>query len=292
MSRGSRGRVTRVRGRGGVRLAPRGPQWGPPGGGGSFVPGAPPDQEDERQSADPKDAPTPGADSAPGRLGGSQSRSRGSTRAVPTCCRSAAARLCSPAGRGAGGDSGRSRGTSPVYVTAAWRRPAWTPREGRPSAPRRRGHRRGLCLLARSVPLRRALRPAPQPRHPLALGWEPRRAAPSRPSMSHSVRARFPLPGLDGSPTGSRSDPRRPPRPKPRPLTGERAHPGAPHAAKCPRTPWGSRLSAQLWGFAGLPGQAPWDLRPHPNLGADTRPGPPTPSPRCLGDLGQGLRPL
>lgn len=41
MSRGSRGRVTRVRGRGGVRLAPRGPQWGPPGGGLICARGAP-----------------------------------------------------------------------------------------------------------------------------------------------------------------------------------------------------------------------------------------------------------
>ena len=43
----------------------------------------------------------------------------------------------------------------------------------------------------------------------------------------------------------------------PRALTSERAHPATPHATKCTRNPWDSRLSTQLWDFAGHPSQAP-----------------------------------
>ena len=132
------------------------------------MPGVPPNQKGERQKAQ---APRPDADSAPGRLGKSRSRSRGASGHAYLLPLGRCAPLPASlpgAAPGATQCSGRSRGTSPVHVTAAWRRPAGTPREGRPSAPRRRRQRRGLSLLAGSVPLPRALRPAPPPRPPSA----------------------------------------------------------------------------------------------------------------------------
>ena len=84
------------------------------------------------------------------------------------------------------------------------------------------------------------------------------------------MRSRLSLPGLVPSATGSRvlrgTDPCRPPRPGPLALTSERAHPATPHVTKGTRNPWDSHLSTQLWDFAGHPSQAPWNLRPNPNL--------------------------
>lgn len=161
-------------------------------------------------SADLRAATTPGADSAPG--------AAPSIRAAPTCRRSpprASARLA--AGRRAGGDSvlvaraARPPRTSPP-PGAAPARPARTPRRrgrGAPGAPGRRVPRAPAgprdscadpgpetCLLARPGPRPPRPRTGPRSRLALALGWEPRRSAPSRPFVSPSVGALFLPPQL------------------------------------------------------------------------------------------------
>lgn len=161
---GSRGRATRVRGREAARLAPRGPSMGAAAGEGLVCARGAPHAKARTPRPPPRRAQTQ-------RAGGSEGpRTRpaehpGRAYLSPLGRRAPLPASLPGAEPGATQCSGRWRGTSPVHVTAAWRRPGpplRTPREGRPSAPRRRGPRHGLRLLSP---------PDPRPQASLASPW-------------------------------------------------------------------------------------------------------------------------
>lgn len=178
---------------------------------------------------------------------------------------------------------------APVPVSPAW---LLGPRRGRLRAP--------VARAARPPRTSRPLAPPPPPRLDPAPPWEgrpcaPRRRVPGSPAGG-GARSRTTARGRGFSPGQPRARRVRGPAPgaqppfaspsvrpvcqaRPGPATSQvvmtlapharvRAHPPAPHAARCPRTPWGSRLRLpnSALGPAGPPPRPPRDLRPHPNL--------------------------
>lgn len=192
-------------------------------------------------------------------------------RAAPTCCRSPARlrRLCPP------GCPARAGGDSMLWSLAPHVHRARHARWRRPCRPARTPRR-----CARGAPC------GPRRRVPAALAGPRDQLEDSRPG-DRTPRPASPAPSAPRVRPPSAQPPPAPPPPSPcalAPKLGQvwrpsgqifrvphargREHPPAPHAARCPRTLWGSLLRPRGSGLgpSGLPPQGAWGLRPHPDL--------------------------